>query len=102
MDEARRCEARHWLECWLHQPEVGALIGDRGARRIPVVAPRRTWDGGMAMFERCSWLNEPADWTMASDRLVAVTDHGTDFWRETHYGFVRDSGHFFGFEVSSG
>ena len=54
------------------------------------------------MFEQCSWLNEPADWIMAPDRLVAVTDQGTDFWRETHYGFVRDNGHFFGLEVSGG
>jgi len=54
------------------------------------------------MFEQCSWLNEPADWIMEPDRLVAVTGQGTDFWRETHYGFVRDSGHFFGLEVSGG
>ena len=54
------------------------------------------------MFEQCSWLNEPADWIMAPDCLVAVTEQGTDFWRETHYGFVRDNGHFFGLEVSGG
>jgi uncharacterized protein len=54
------------------------------------------------MFEQCRWLNEPADWTMSPDRLVAVTDQATDFWREPHYGFVRDSGHFFGLEVSGG
>lgn len=44
------------------------------------------------------WLNEPRSWTVdpAGD-LSIVTDKGTDFWRETHYGFVRDSGHFLGF-----
>jgi uncharacterized protein len=47
------------------------------------------------MFERCSWLNEPAEWRLDSGALNAVTDHKTDFWRETHYGFTRDSGHFF-------
>lgn len=47
------------------------------------------------MFEQCSWLNEPGDWIMEPDHLVAVTEQGTDFWRETHYGFVRDNGHFF-------
>jgi regulation of enolase protein 1 (concanavalin A-like superfamily) len=24
----------------------------------------------------------------------------TDFWRETHYGFTRDSGHFCAFEAA--
>lgn len=43
------------------------------------------------------WLNEPERWTAEGDRLQIVTDKGTDFWRETHYGFHRDSGHFLGF-----
>jgi regulation of enolase protein 1 (concanavalin A-like superfamily) len=51
------------------------------------------------MFEQCRWLNEPAEWTMGADHLTVVTDHATDFWRETHYGFTRDSGHFFGRET---
>ncbi len=44
------------------------------------------------------WLNEPRRWSVdpAGD-LSMVTDKGTDFWRETHYGFTRDSGHFLGF-----
>lgn len=44
------------------------------------------------------WLNEPDNWQVdtAGDLLI-VTDKGTDFWRETHYGFTRDSGHFLGF-----
>jgi uncharacterized protein len=52
------------------------------------------------MFERCSWLNEPAEWHLDSGALNAVTDHKTDFWRETHYGFTRDSGHFFHCETA--
>lgn len=47
------------------------------------------------MFARCSWLNEPEQWHLEDDALVAVTDQKTDFWRETYYGFIRDSGHFF-------
>ncbi|MCA1512836.1 DUF1349 domain-containing protein [Bradyrhizobium sp. NBAIM01] len=43
------------------------------------------------------WLNEPKRWTAEDDRLQVVTDKGTDFWRETYYGFNRDSGHFLGF-----
>jgi regulation of enolase protein 1 (concanavalin A-like superfamily) len=31
-----------------------------------------------------------------------TTDEKTDFWRETHYGFSRDSGHFFGVPVEDG
>jgi len=53
----------------------------------------------MPMFEQCRWLNEPAEWAMEANRLTVTTDHGTDFWRETHYGFTRDSGHFFGREA---
>ncbi|WP_179506192.1 MULTISPECIES: DUF1349 domain-containing protein [unclassified Sphingomonas] len=44
------------------------------------------------------WLNEPKRWsTDPAGDLGLVTDKGTDFWRETHYGFTRDSGHFLGF-----
>lgn len=42
------------------------------------------------------WLNEPAKWSFESDTLHLTTDASTDFWRETHYGFIRDNGHFFG------
>ncbi len=43
------------------------------------------------------WLNEPGRWTAKDDSLQIVTDEATDFWRETHYGFTRDSGHFLSF-----
>jgi uncharacterized protein len=43
------------------------------------------------------WLNEPQRWSAEADSLQIVTDKATDFWRETHYGFTRDSGHFLGF-----
>ena len=52
------------------------------------------------MFERCLWLNEPKSWEIAGRSLRMTTDKKTDFWRETHYGFVRDSGHFFGCAVT--
>jgi regulation of enolase protein 1 (concanavalin A-like superfamily) len=51
------------------------------------------------MFEQCRWLNEPFEWSVGADQLLVVTNHGTDFWRETHYGFTRDNGHFFGRET---
>ncbi|MBP7003239.1 DUF1349 domain-containing protein [Amaricoccus sp.] len=43
-----------------------------------------------------SWLNEPPEWREAAGALSVVTGDRTDFWRETHYGFVRDDGHFRG------
>jgi regulation of enolase protein 1 (concanavalin A-like superfamily) len=43
------------------------------------------------------WLNEPKQWSEKDNFLEMVTDQSTDFWRETHYGFIRDSGHFLGF-----
>lgn len=42
-----------------------------------------------------SWLNEPAVWSGdASSDLTVAVEPETDFWRVTHYGFTRDSGHF--------
>lgn len=41
------------------------------------------------------WLNEPASWHGEGASLMLVTDRTTDFWRETFYGFTRDSGHAF-------
>jgi regulation of enolase protein 1 (concanavalin A-like superfamily) len=44
------------------------------------------------------WLNEPKSWSVDEHgELSVATDEGTDFWRSTHYGFIRDSGHFLGF-----
>lgn len=39
------------------------------------------------------WLNPPADWEGDETGLTVTTDNATDFWRHTHYGFVRDNGH---------
>ena len=42
------------------------------------------------------WLNEPASWQRTGDLLTVSVDPGTDFWRETGYGYIRDSGHVYG------
>ena len=42
------------------------------------------------------WVNEPSDWRIDGSALEMTTDDRTDFWRETYYGFTRDSGHFLG------
>jgi uncharacterized protein len=47
----------------------------------------RTADSDMA------WLNEPPGWREAAGTLHVTTGERTDFWRRTHYGFIRDDGH---------
>lgn len=47
------------------------------------------------------WLNEPPSWTAHGDRIEVGVAAGTDFWRKTHYGFIRDNGHV-GYEIVQG
>lgn len=54
------------------------------------------------MFENCEWLNEPEHWSIHNDQLRVVTRPASDFWRKTHYGFIRDSGHLFATKVAGG
>lgn len=51
-------------------------------------------------FNKGVWLNEPTKWRADDTGLTIITDAKTDFWRETYYGFTRDSGHFLGFATS--
>ncbi|GGD68729.1 DUF1349 domain-containing protein [Rhizobium anhuiense] len=53
-------------------------------------------------FNAGKWLNEPANWRADEAALTLTTDEKTDFWRETHYGFIRDSGHFLAFPRADG
>ncbi|MBY3597717.1 MULTISPECIES: DUF1349 domain-containing protein [Rhizobium] len=48
-------------------------------------------------FNQGQWLNEPASWHADETGLTITTDEKTDFWRETYYGFTRDTGHFLAF-----
>jgi regulation of enolase protein 1 (concanavalin A-like superfamily) len=41
------------------------------------------------------WLNEPARWSQEGDVLTITSGAQTDFWRKTHDGGIRDSGHFY-------
>jgi regulation of enolase protein 1 (concanavalin A-like superfamily) len=41
------------------------------------------------------WSNEPTTWRADNDTITVTTDPKTDFWRKTHYGFIRDNGHFY-------
>jgi regulation of enolase protein 1 (concanavalin A-like superfamily) len=46
------------------------------------------------------WLNKPEHWKYENGLLALTAEPKTDFWRKTHYGFIRDSGHFFFEEVT--
>lgn len=41
------------------------------------------------------WLNPPAHWVQSGNQITVKTAPKTDFWRITHYGFIRDTGHFY-------
>ncbi len=41
-----------------------------------------------------SWLNPPTTFSEGPGTLTETVPAGTDFWRTTHYGFIRDSGPF--------
>ena len=47
-----------------------------------------------------TWLNEPQNWKQEGGQLSVFANTHTDFWRKTHYGFVRDNGHFYYEKVS--
>jgi regulation of enolase protein 1 (concanavalin A-like superfamily) len=49
----------------------------------------------LKMHSNMTWLNEPPQWSAKGDTIKVKTGKSTDFWRNTFYGFVRDSGHFF-------
>jgi uncharacterized protein len=40
------------------------------------------------------WYNEPAAWVEDEQGLTVTAEPKSDFWRKTHYGFIRDNGHF--------
>jgi uncharacterized protein len=62
-------------------------VGDLCAKMPVVGVPVR---GRACAME---WLNEPPAWEVRGETLIATAGPRTDFWRTTHYGFVRDNGH---------
>ncbi|XAZ82056.1 DUF1349 domain-containing protein (plasmid) [Fibrella sp. ES10-3-2-2] len=46
------------------------------------------------------WYNEPTGWSGNADQLTLTVEPATDYWRTTHYGFIRDTGPFYYQEVS--
>ncbi|WP_136645287.1 DUF1349 domain-containing protein [Tabrizicola sp. YIM 78059] len=50
---------------------------------------------GLDALDAATWLNPPPAWDRTPEALTLETGEGTDFWRDTLYGFRRDSGHAF-------
>lgn len=73
--DAARVEARGIAE-W----DAGAVDID------PVHGWRPGWDAG-------GWLNPPPDVRRDDRDLVVEAAEGSDLWRTTSYGFVRNTGH---------
>lgn len=48
----------------------------------------------MGHTQKPAWEHEPAVWKEADGKLTETVPAGTDFWRVTHYGFIRDNGPF--------
>ncbi|MBE9004389.1 DUF1349 domain-containing protein [Fortiea sp. LEGE XX443] len=46
------------------------------------------------------WYNKPSVWEVKDDAIAVTSNGKTDFWRETHYGFIKDNGHFFYQQIS--
>lgn len=41
------------------------------------------------------WYNEPPNWSEQDGIIIVQVGAKTDFWRKTHYGFIRDNGNFY-------
>jgi len=41
------------------------------------------------------WYNEPPFWSEQEQKITVTAGVKTDFWRKTHYGFIRDNGNFY-------
>ncbi|TNV75463.1 hypothetical protein FGO68_gene8467 [Halteria grandinella] len=48
-----------------------------------------------SIYDSLTWYCPPADYTTSATTLTVKTAPSTDYWRKTHYGFIRDNGHFF-------
>ncbi len=46
-------------------------------------------------MNKMQWYNEPAQWNDEHGIINVHAGAKTDFWRKTHYGFIRDNGNFY-------
>lgn len=69
-------------------------------KRKDIVA-ERALNSSIFRIERIMhWMNEPQRWQHTEQAISVHVEPGTDFWRKTHYGFIRDNGHVYGAQVS--
>ena len=47
-----------------------------------------------AQTSKWTWEHAPTDWHEKSGSLTETVPAGTDYWRVTHYEFIRDNGPF--------
>lgn len=45
------------------------------------------------MWNEGRWINPPLKSYEEAHKLIITTEHESDFWRNTSYGFIHDSGH---------
>lgn len=48
-----------------------------------------------AQTKTMTWFNQPKQWKGDAKQLTFTVEPNTDYWRITHYGFIRDSGPFY-------
>lgn len=42
-------------------------------------------------FEHFKWTRQPEKFTIEDDKIVMITEPGTDLWQRTYYGFQNDN-----------
>lgn len=65
---------------------TGALL--LNSTYVSAAGPEELWN-------RMSWLNEPASAKIAGSELLVRSRAKTDFWQKTFDGYVADNGHFY-------
>lgn len=72
-----------------------ATSGAMLSRHLLAQVPAQSSSTSNALFDRMTWLNEPASSKRSGSKLIVRSRAKTDFWRKTFYGYVTDNGHFF-------
>ncbi len=78
----------------------GAFIGEDGLHFYRMARDGRANGATQLKQVDMQWLNEPGSWKDQNGVLAVHTEPKSDFWRKTHYGFIRDNGHFYGQPVT--
>jgi regulation of enolase protein 1 (concanavalin A-like superfamily) len=47
------------------------------------------------MESKFQWFCPPKEYSQQDKEIKVKTLPDSDFWRKTHYGFIRDNGHFY-------